>query len=85
MKQQYEFQQKTLDAACAHLQAHTRVLCADEAGLGKTFVARGVLERLAEQKLESLAAESYGNQGTDIQGWWDEFCKKKCKRYGNAG
>ena len=76
MKQQYEFQQKTIDAACAHLQAHTRVLCADEAGLGKTFVARGVLERLAEQKLESLAAVSYGKQGTDIQDWWDAFCEK---------
>lgn len=76
MKQQYEFQQKTIDAACAHFQTHTRVLCADEAGLGKTFVARGVLERLAEQKLESLAAVSYDRQGTDIQLWWDVFCSQ---------
>lgn len=76
MKQQYEFQQKTIDAACAHFQAHTRVLCADEAGLGKTFVARGVLERLAEQKLESQAAVSYGRQGKDIQLWWNAFCNK---------
>ena len=78
MSQNYEFQQKTIDAACAHFKGHTRVLCADEAGLGKTYVARGVLERLAEEKLEEEAAKDYDydkdKKGAHLQAWWSNFC-----------
>lgn len=66
------FQQATIDAACAHFQTHTRVLCADEAGLGKTYIARGIIERMADERLEEAADPKNCDE---LQTWWNDFCQ----------
>lgn len=79
----YDFQQRAVDAACAHFdQDYTRVLCADEAGLGKTHVARGVLERLATEKLTEEAKKDNG--GKTLQGWWNAFCQTNANAFNCA-
>lgn len=44
-------QQVSIEAAVKHFQTHDCVLCADEAGLGKTIIARGIIEKMANEKL----------------------------------
>lgn len=63
-----EFQQASIDAICKHYEKKSRVLCADEAGMGKTFIARGVIEKLADahlknelEKLVKIHPENVGN------------------------
>ena len=73
MSVQYSpLQRATIEAACQHFREHQKVLCADEAGLGKTFVARGVMEKLAEEKLDREAAR-LEEDGTCLREWWKEF------------
>lgn len=53
-----DFQRATVQVVCARLQATTqarRMLVADEVGLGKTLIARGVIATLLKQRLESGA------------------------------
>lgn len=76
MEQYPPFQQATINAACKHFEKHDRVLCADEAGLGKTFVARGILEQLAEKRLEDVAVQDFSDKGKRLQTWWNNFCKE---------
>jgi hypothetical protein len=45
-----DFQQKTIDVAIKQLLANNRYLVADEVGLGKTIIARGVIQELYKRK-----------------------------------
>lgn len=54
------FQQATIEKIVDLYKNKTKVLCADEAGLGKTFVARGVIEALAQQKRASVGSNING-------------------------
>lgn len=63
------FQQASIRAAVRHFQEHDKVLCADEAGLGKTIIARGIIEELARQKLE----QEYDRCGAQLPSWWKAF------------
>lgn len=46
-----KFQQDAIDAACdAFKNGRTKFLVADEAGLGKTYIARGVIEKIYSTK-----------------------------------
>lgn len=63
------FQQKSVKAAIKHFEAHDCVLCADEAGLGKTIIARGIIEKMAAEKLE----REFNRCGQDLGKWWDKF------------
>lgn len=65
-----QFQKASIQAALKHFECHDRVLCADEAGLGKTFIARGIIEAMAEQKL----TREYGVHKVSLSDWWDNFC-----------
>ena len=65
-----QFQQASIQAALKHFEHHQRVLCADEAGLGKTFIARGIIENMAEQKLK----REYSIRKEELPEWWDHFC-----------
>ena len=64
------FQQATIEKIVDLYKNKTKVLCADEAGLGKTFVARGVIEELAKQKRASVSsdADKYINFFQDLVG-----------------
>lgn len=53
------FQQASIDAICKYLEDNNRALCADEAGLGKTFIARGVIEKLAKRKIGEYEVDKY--------------------------
>lgn len=81
----FAFQQATIDAIEAHYQEHNRALCADEAGMGKTFVAKGVIEQMAEQHVLKQIRQSGKKQA--IQKWWEDFCEvnKGCFRIGSGG
>ena len=68
------FQKATIEAACKHYQGHTRVLVADEAGLGKTIVARGIIERLADERLAQYAETDINNECKKLNEWWRAFC-----------
>lgn len=49
-----KFQQDAIDAACdAFKNGRTKFLVADEAGLGKTYIARGVIEKIYSTKNHS--------------------------------
>jgi len=67
------FQQASVEAIAKHFRDHDRALCADEAGLGKTIIARGVIEQMAREKAEGQV-ESYRTQLTR---WWELFCEKE--------
>ena len=56
---EYEFQKNSIDAICEHFEKHNRALCADEAGLGKTFIAKGVIKRLAIKKINKANYEAW--------------------------
>ncbi len=73
------FQEKTVEAAIKHFIDHTRVLCADEAGLGKTIVARGIIEALADQRLKEFADEDLKNNCNTLNAWWKKFCEANSK------
>ena len=45
-----DFQQKTIDFAIRQLLSNNRYLVADEVGLGKTIIARGVIQELYKKK-----------------------------------
>ena len=74
-----DFQEASIQAAVRHFQKHDRVLCADEAGLGKTIIARGIIERMAEQKLE----QEYKRCGRNLAAWWEAF-RQANRNYGYA-
>ena len=44
-----EFQKCTVESVLNSYKKHNRILVADEVGLGKTMIARGVIEKLQEQ------------------------------------
>jgi len=46
----YEFQKASIDAIAACFERQDKVLCADEAGLGKTHIAKGVISKFAKKK-----------------------------------
>lgn len=69
------FQKESIEAAVKHFEEHDHVLCADEAGLGKTIIARGIIERMANQKLE----QEFKRCGKDLAQWWDKFKKSNPK------
>lgn len=69
------FQEATIEAACKHYQNHTRVLVADEAGLGKTIVARGIIERLADERLAKCAETDINSGCAKLNAWWNAFCE----------
>lgn len=48
------YQAKSVDFICNKLQEQKKVLLADEVGLGKTIIAKGVVARLARQHWENL-------------------------------
>lgn len=68
------FQQASIDTICRHLEKNDRALCADEAGLGKTFIARGVIEKSAKRKIESIGINAYKSA---LHGWWEAFCNQE--------
>jgi len=73
----YAFQTATINAICRHLKEHDRALCADEAGLGKTFVAKGVIARMAEEHARAKCAQPEVRE--NLLNWWDAFSKKYAK------
>ena len=64
------FQEASVEAIVQHFKEHDRALCADEAGLGKTIIARGIISELANEKLD---VEAYAEQ---LKIWWDTFTEK---------
>lgn len=45
------FQYESIQAILAHFTEQDNALCADEAGMGKTFIAKGVIEQMADAHL----------------------------------
>ena len=85
----FAFQQATIDAIEAHYKEHDRALCADEAGMGKTFIAKGVIEQMAEQHVLDQIRQSGRNTKQDLQDWWAAFCEvnanEGCFKIGSGG
>jgi len=65
------FQQATVQAICRHFETSNSALCADEAGLGKTFVARGVIGLLAQRHALKQCGERVIQD--KIKQWWRQF------------
>lgn len=76
------FQQASIEKIVGHFEEHNRVICADEAGLGKTYIARGVIEKMADEKLKKLLKDP--NLRTDLEKWWMNFINNNNFSDGNA-
>lgn len=64
------FQKASIDAIVRHFADHDRALCADEAGLGKTIIARGVIEQMATDKV----GDNLDEYKRALKDWFDQFC-----------
>lgn len=65
------FQKASIDKIYDYFQRHDRVICADEAGLGKTYIARGVIEKIADEKLYNILSNA--KVITDCENWFMNF------------
>ena len=74
----FAFQQESIRAIVHHFETKDRALCADEAGMGKTFIARGVIEQLAEKHTRELLDDPKEGQTRKdkIASWWRYFCDR---------
>ena len=70
-----KFQQASIEAIYKHYEVYNnkRALCADEAGLGKTYIARGVIEKLAYKKIEDIGISEYK---ISLKNWARNFYKE---------
>lgn len=77
------FQIASINKICNHFEQHSRVICADEAGLGKTYIARGVIEQMADKKLHDLLDEKLIQE---CEEWWENsFIEQKFRDFPGSG